>query len=201
VGGDGNDALRFTSDEIRTNLKLSLGGGAGNDDVRARFGAVESAQASIFCDLGDGDDVGLIELLGVLRGSANFLFRMDGGAGDDRMQFYNDNGSHAGASLTVNMDGGAGKDWISVLFDDNMVGAYRFTMNGGADKDTIETILRARSGSTGSLQAFVRGDAGDDNLTLRVEDQSSGQLHVLRAVLDRHVGHDTWSVTPNVTVV
>lgn len=73
-------------------------------------------------------------------------------------------------------------------------GEFRFRLDGGDGNDTVTGNLALAAGSTGTAEVLVKGNEGDDRLTLNV----TGTARSLEAKLDGDAGFDRWAATPNV---
>jgi hypothetical protein len=179
--GDGNDLALLDfglnkSHAISADLSVLVSGQGGNDGVRADFGDVNASNLAFTAMMGDGKDVCLANLWGVLRGTQAH-FNEWGEGGDDFVRFYNDNGSWPAALLAVNLDGGAGNDSVSLFYDDNMIGTHVFNLNGGSGSDLVQAEVHARAGSTGSLSLDVHGGPDVDQLRGVLDVAPGARLH------------------------
>ena len=107
----------------------------------------------------------------------------------------------------LRVDGNDAADVVSIT--DNGQGAVSVTANGQTSafagisqiqvqtrggNDTITANLALSAGSTGSVEALVKGNEGDDQLTLNV----TGSAAALKARLDGDAGFDRFAATANV---
>jgi hypothetical protein len=152
-----DDLLSYrTLSDLGRNTTLQINLGSGNDALEMEVGNVAGARLTCQADLGLGDDAANVQVKGVLRGSANASFQVNGAAGNDRLVFLADNGQHAGATLKADYDGGDGSDNIQMTFDDVVTGKVQLLAHGGKGDDAVQIDAHARAGSTGSLYVPIR---------------------------------------------
>jgi hypothetical protein len=205
--GEGNDRafLDFglhKSHAISADLRLSVYGQGGNDTLQADFGDVNARNLHVLADMGEGNDVAVTALWGILRGTQT-SFDLRGGNGNDYLRFYNDNGSWPSARLDVDIDGGAGNDNVSMFYDDNMEGTHDFRIDGGDGNDLVNVEIHARGGSVGSLNLDVEGGDGNDAMRTVLDITPGAPLNVIWAEMDGGPGADTVlaGTTPNVLLI
>jgi len=100
------------------------------------------------------------------------------------------------ADAEVEVSGGRGNDTITADYAVEVDGQFRFRLDGGDGNDTVTANLALAAGSTGTVEALVKGNEGDDRLTLNV----TGAAASLSAKLDGDAGFDRCASTPNVQV-
>ncbi|WP_022685541.1 M10 family metallopeptidase C-terminal domain-containing protein [Sphingomonas phyllosphaerae] len=183
-GGEGYDAISFQNATQGVVIDLTLTGAQATALGVVTIDGFEAAVASAFGDTlyltdrrdeltdeGTGDDRfygrGGDDYFSITRttGAASSVL-LDGGAGDDRLQFqagrYVDGVLQMVDSITVN--GGAGRDFISIN------GAAQAIVDAGADDDFVVVGLTGGSDRTGF--ALTLG-AGRDVVSLYVDDMST----------------------------
>jgi hypothetical protein len=206
--GDGNDAANLTFGggqgapqyRLQSLLAVSVDGGAGNDTVFVKLGAV-SGRVSVNATLGDGDDTFTGTIWGAVTGVVGF--NVQGQGGNDNLNFwakYDSSGSYgltvgAYGSVSVNLDGGAGNDYIGAEYYGMLWGNVNVSLEGGAGNDTLDGEFWAASNSQGSLSAALLGGDGNDSLTLHEYDYSNGFTRMY-GVMDGGNGWDTASGSP-----
>lgn len=134
-GGDGDDTLLFEGNQAYTPDYVTIGGGDGDDIIRAGTGAGQYA-GSIQIDGGAGNDRITV---GQIRGSYGGKGHIDGGDGNDLIEVL-DTGSGVGiwADSVFKLNGGAGDDrFILAGTQVSTHPAYTPEVNGGADFDTL----------------------------------------------------------------
>jgi len=140
----------------------------GNDAVDYQLTGSTTAPSQVRIDLGEGNDVATVRA----------------------------NGVRLGADAEVEVSGGRGADVITAAYAVEADGRFRFRLDGGDGDDTVSANLALAAGSTGAVEALVKGNEGDDRLTLNV----TGTAGSLDARLDGDAGFDRCASTPNVRV-
>jgi hypothetical protein len=101
------------------------------------------------------------------------------------------------AAVEVEVNGGTGNDRITANYNNvDVDNQFRFRLNGDDGNDTVAANIALAAGSTGTVEARVKGGAGDDNLTLNV----TGSAASVQARLDGDEGFDRCASAPNVEV-
>jgi hypothetical protein len=212
--GDGNDFADlnfgggFGSPQYRLQapLLVAVNGGAGNDTVFVKLGAV-SSNVLVSAALGDGDDTFTGTIWGTV--TSGVLFNVQGQAGNDSLNFWAKYDSAAGSyglavgaygSVVVNLDGGDGNDHVGADYYGMLLGNVIIALRGGAGNDTLDGELAARSGSQGSLSAALFGGDGSDALTLHEYDYSN-EFGSMFGRMDGGAGWDTAMGPPWVSAV
>jgi hypothetical protein len=226
MGNGYNQAnLSFLPGVVSPSLTVNVNGGPGTDHVTAAFGSIFNTRLVFNTNLGQGQDTFDGTLAGDLLGRANVQFNVaarggglhiggDGG-GSERVAHLGNNdviALHAlgvniasRAQLALNVSGGLGADDIALDYQGQVNGALKVLASGGRGDDTVAANLTIDYGSTGSLNADVQGNKGNDDLTLNVYDNSgtggASSLKTLKAFLEPGTGTDTLTFTDNVKVV
>ncbi|MBI2826142.1 MAG: hypothetical protein HYX69_15795 [Planctomycetia bacterium] len=179
--GEGDSAnIDLSQGVTGANLRMYVEGSAAADTIAATLGPLSDAR------------VGLT---------------IDGRAGDDNISVTSAAADiQEDASLRVQLLGGRGDDNITTTFDGELLGDFRYAVNGGQGADTIASDLTVASGSTGRLSASAAGGAGVDTVTLNVNDNSADDngdsgLDRLHAVIFDPDESDILTHTDNVTEV
>jgi hypothetical protein len=121
--------------------------------------------------------------------------RIDLGAGADTAT-VRANGVRLGADAEIEVNGNGGHDTITADFAVEVDGRFRFRLDGGYGNDTVAANVALAADSTGTVEALVKGNEGDDRLTLMV----TGAAAALNARLDGDAGFDRCASTSNVQV-
>lgn len=206
--GDGTIDARITSSTntaARTASNINsivVLAGNGADAVNYELlNGLTTARALLF-DLGRGTDTATVNASAGVSASALAAAVLGGDDVDDLKASVG--GVAAGAYAGVALDGGGGGDTVAATFAGELDGTLALAVAGGLDNDTVSGVLDIAAGSTGYLAAAALGGAGDDGLTLRVNDNSgaggASTLAFLAAALDGGAGTDTCVATSNVNV-
>jgi len=186
--GDGSDRVAY-------NLIRNLQPGQSRD-VRVSLGSSPAwGQDTFVANLyNPATGIGTDLLAGSHLGISVF-----GGDGRDVIfvNAFKDTDVAAGAELELTLFGQAGNDVIMTNYWGENDGSVKLLADGGVGNDLMRSRFTESPGSTGDLDAVVRGADGNDNLGLfvfsaKVPDQ---------AVLDGGAGFDIGFATPNVTKV
>lgn len=200
--GRGSDSAIMSLADISSNMSISVKGRDGADHLEVGgIGTIASgARLDLQLDGGQGNDdirgpiQPRLEILGELR------IHAQGGEGDDTISIRTVRTSlAAGAWYDVRFDGGTGADRMSFGVNGEIDGRLDFRSHGNDGDDRQEGDFNLEPGSTGSLDAAVRGGEGNDFLSLAAFD-SSGGAALVSALLDGGEGIDTCFATPNVRV-
>jgi hypothetical protein len=132
-------------------------------------------------------------------------FAIFGGAKADRIDFnFHDTDVRTGSRLFVSARGLGGNDNITLDSDGEVDGEFDFSLEGFDGNDTVAANVLLDDGSTGTVgsrsAATVRGDVGDDTVTLAVR-QQAGSHAAVDALLDggfNLADHDVGRHTSNV---
>lgn len=138
----------------------------GNDSVNYTLTGSPSAESRLRIDLGNGADTASLRA----------------------------NGVRLGQDVEVEVNGGSGGDRITADYLVEVDKQFRFRLNGGDGNDTVTAGIVLLADSTGDVEARVKGNNGDDRLTLNV----TGKAKSLRAELDGDEGFDRCAHTSNV---
>jgi hypothetical protein len=214
--GQGTDQLTldFTQGATAAHLNIDVDG-SGADTISSTFGDLNNTDLDYNASLGRGAGTMTTALDGNILGTSHVHFNVHSGPGNDSVQFKavgapdpnNPTGPPLGvqvdarSTLAFNVDGGPGQDGIVLDYAGDLGGKLRIGLNGGRGADTITTNVTADTTSSGSVFARVHGGAGNDNLTLNVNDNSGGTLGSVNALLDGGAGTDTATDTSNVHVI
>jgi hypothetical protein len=104
-----------------------------------------------------------------------------------------------GGALKTTISGDRGFDQIRQQYSGDNDGAVAFRSIGGLGNDVIWQVMQAKPGSTGQLAGWVRGEDGNDTLTLAMFTPPANPP--VFAVLDGGAGIDMWMATANVTKI
>ncbi len=209
--GSGNDrvdtSLLPDISSGRVNIDIA---GTGRDFVSGRFGNIIDTTLTLRAQLGDGDSVFNDYLAGNITGHARARFLAIGGAGDNTVSLHAEGVRvDAGSQLDVDLRGGSGKDVTAFVSNGEMDGSLLLHAYGGTGSTRLAATTNVAPGSTGRVDADVRGDGTGDVVTFHVDDQSqqpadpvvpstSGQLAWLQAVAEED-GQGICYHSPNVT--
>ncbi|MEX2173335.1 MAG: hypothetical protein WD872_03175 [Pirellulaceae bacterium] len=200
--GDGNDdaVFDFMAGVASPELRVNVLGQAGKDAVAADFGAVTGTNVSLSANLGKGNDSLDLVLSEGLFDDAALRVNARGGDGNDFLNVSADAQVHIDslALLDLNLLGDAGADRITVDYLGALDGDLLLRAAGGKGNDAVAVHLDLDPGSAGLVSARVLGDAGNDNLKLKI--WNAEDLASIDALLDGGAGRDTFSTTANVTV-
>jgi hypothetical protein len=207
---------------IKAQLDIDLEAGHDADQVWVDIGAVDSAVVTVEVDMGSGDDILYAGIWGDVQGNANVRFDLDGGDDNDVLRFAGRRDSlnnaygvdiAAQASLTVNMDGGDGRDLVRANMINEIDGNLTLLVEGGSGNDSglitefgsqvlagVSASVRVNPMSTGTLNARVRGNRGNDAMGFTFENQSAGIVNIQNALLDGGDGTDNFLEPPSAGV-
>lgn len=213
--GDGNNSARFDfrggsgdgSATLSNNLNISVDSGTGSDHVVADFGAKNGGNLNFAAWLGNGNDHASASMWGDIKNGAKVNFVLHGGADNDEFSTVNlfDDIAESysidvdsSSLLGISMIGGGGDDDFSACYSGELDGKLVLKMEGGDGNDVNELgTVTTRSGSTGTVDARVLGDKGDDRLELSIF-KKAGSTAAIFALMDGGEGFDTGRKTPNV---
>jgi Ca2+-binding RTX toxin-like protein len=189
-------ALTLNQNSILNNssLDFNIFGRQGNDNLSV--------------DLSNGFTIGNNARLGIL---------LNGGAGNDRLAVNATQGNLNPPSLDlvqgtnlssqglfdVRLLGGPGVDRTAFAYQGDLNGTLKLNTDGGQGRDTTVANIDATTPSSGTVQARVRGGAGNDNLTLNVRQPAGVCLTLpcglmIDALIDGGPGFDVCHGTTNV---
>jgi hypothetical protein len=194
-----------------TEVVLTLG--SGNDEVTYTLTgdlAADSAR-TLRAYLGNGDDVFTATLEAGLLDNASLDVGVWGLNGKDEITFAApDSDVAAGASVELGLSGGNGKDIVDVSYAGQLLGDFNLFVCGGNGRDVLMGDLTFDAGSTGNVDARLRGHNAPDYLLLHVTDNSGDDglsdtqdvstLTSLSAVVIGNRGPNIADVTDNVDV-
>jgi hypothetical protein len=135
-----------------------------------------------------------------LKAGSSLNITAFGGDGRDVMfvNAFRDTDVAAGAKLNVDLFGQAGNDVIMTHYWGENDGTVSFLTDGGAGSDLMRSRFTESPGSTGVLDAVVKGGDGQDNLGLFIFSAKAPA----QALLDGGAGIELACFhTPNVTVI
>jgi hypothetical protein len=135
-----------------------------------------------------------------LKAGSSLAITAFGGDGRDVMfvNAFRDTDVAVGAKLDVELFGQAGNDVIMTHYWGENDGTVSFFTDGGAGSDLMRSRFTESLGSTGVLDAVVRGGDGQDNIGLHI---FSAKVPA-QALLDGGAGFEVaWPHTANVTVI
>jgi hypothetical protein len=157
-----------------------------------------------------GNDEAHAMMWGDLSGSAEVLFKLKGGDGNDLLFTWGtfdiiNNGYESidiaqGSVFNIRLEGGDGDDETGTLYSGRVNGQLKCLELGGLGNDNLSTALNPTSGSEGALDAKLFGEDGDDVVDFTLDDNSGGFLYIQAAVLHGGTGFDTGTATPNVAI-
>ncbi len=210
VVGGGTDPVIYPPPQpadLLANLSIDVQGGTGNDIIQSSFGNIHQG-VTYRASGGAGNDTLYTQESGSMSSTSRVLFDQDGGAGDDKL--WVDLGSQnleAGAKVVVNQRGGAGNDHLLISDNQTVLGVLSLNQSGGAGADTIETHAQMNWNSSGRVVAVINGDAGNDQMLMRIkrDDIPPGiylfaplqNIHI-KAFINGGLGRNVSWVTPNV---
>lgn len=195
--------------EIQSPLNLTVQGGVGNDTVDAIFGHIRAGMT--FRSLGGvGNDSLSASLAGAISGRT-VVVDQDGGLGNDQLAVYMNGASvESDARLSVIQRGGWGNDKISLDAYGLIQGALLVNQLGGNGTDKLRTSINSNWASTGSVQARILGEGGNDKMVVGIKRNDDVPSYVLMAeplaemqvIASAHggMGKNLAWVTPNVKV-
>ncbi|MFT3878243.1 MAG: hypothetical protein QM703_01120 [Gemmatales bacterium] len=155
--------------DLLANLIVNVKGGQGNDSIEGIFGNVTNGLT--FRSSGEaGQDTLSSSVAGTMGPNARVLLDQDGGAGLDHLSVdLGVRGIMDGARVTVNQRGGAGNDQLRAYADMPLYGYLSINQFGGIGDDTIKTHALMDWQSTGKLSSRVYGEAGNDQMVVRLK--------------------------------
>jgi hypothetical protein len=178
--------------------------GTTRDIVEVRLGRVQNADVSVKACLFGGDDQFGATLKGDLVGTAHVTLDAEGGAEKDKLTVDAATDVDVGpdARLDVLLHGGYRNYWhqdfestdqdnLSVDYHGELDGTLRLDLDGGAAGDGVSAEVALDLGSTGFLDATLKGSSGDDSMAFWLQDHS-GAVTYLSAEMDGGSGVDTW---------
>jgi hypothetical protein len=194
-----------------TTVVLTLA--SGNDEVNYTLTGdlVADTTRRLRVNLANGDDTFNGTLEAGLLDNASLDIGVWGKNGKDEINFAAPASNiAAGASLHLGFGGGNGKDVIDVIYGGQVLGDLTLFGCGGNGKDVLAADLTIDAGSTGNVDARLRGHNAPDYLALHVMDNSGDDglpetvdvstLTSLSAVVIGNRGPNTADVTDNVDV-
>jgi hypothetical protein len=146
-------------------------GGTGTQSVNMQVGAIQDTvgltRLNVTANLGDGDDVFLSNHTGDQVGTTQVTLNVFGEGGNDTLRTFAtaDVDIQQYGRLTVELDGGAGNDFLESQYDGELDGSLHFSLRGRDGNDIIRATAVKDPGSTGYIQGFIVGEAGDDDVT------------------------------------
>jgi len=209
VGGPGDDSQTCSitfNGQMPNDLSVSVDGGAGRDVIRLTLERPEQAPSPVgFRDLrlaatgGSGEDIMTVTFGGSLVSGTFADVLVDGGAGNDRIEFASESENpDSGLPTTriISILGGLGNDSISVPIRCDLQPAGSttdITIDGGAGNDRIDTHVEVLPDDLGTTSVRILGGTGDDFLSLEPvgDPKRFGEL-----LLDGGSGFDTARVFP-----
>jgi hypothetical protein len=155
--------------DLLANLVVNVKGGARDDTIDAVFGNVYKGLT--YRVSGEaGHDLLSTSVAGTMMPSAVVLIDQDGGVGHDSERIdLGTRGIMNGARVTLNQRGGAGNDQLRVVADLPLYGTLSVNQFGGMGDDTIKTHALMDWQSTGRLVSRIYGEAGNDQMVVRVK--------------------------------
>jgi hypothetical protein len=172
---------------VASTMSIDVEGGAGPDTVTTFLGSALSAGARYFvnADLGGGNDVfnGLLDFNTFsLTGSSEAHFRALGGLGNDILSVTRNgtvgNVLHQGGIFDVDLVGGAGNDSLTVdvagnSYNPSANALLRLRADGGVGTDVLAVRVDAQAASVPVFDASVTGGAGNDNVSVTLNDNGA----------------------------
>jgi hypothetical protein len=197
-GGPGDDRLIVgfqdqDAEEMPAPLAVTTEGDAGRDWLQVDLGNVPlRGPVGISLRSGADDDQITVAGFNAQPSQPGTVASLDvqGNEGDDRMEIggFNPQPDPLGAFVSVNVQGGSGDDFIIIHYSGALNGALRVRLDGGDGNDRIDARLQFDAESRGRVVAEVFGGAGDDHLTLAIDDP--GLLTDIAALIDGGDGFD-----------
>jgi hypothetical protein len=197
---------------LRAKLDFQVKAGDGNDQLYTHFNEKQGSSLNLKADMGNGDDTFFGGLWGDVNGGAKVKLDVRGNKGYDDMSFWNtfDNRAYSyssidiasDSSVEIDMDGGDQDDpHVGVTQSGQIKGKYKLKIDTGTGNDAGGAYINLTPYSSGNVQAEVKGQGGNDDLSLEIDDNSGGwmQFGYLKGTLNGSGGTDTCTATPNVT--
>ncbi len=157
-GGSGTDSVSYTlTGPLVTGelIYIDLGSG-GNDQAKVDFSQGVIGAGAIVCVVGNKGDDNISASIGPMT-NARVAFFLNGGAGDDLVQFGTATDIDARSSLSVLVGGGTGNDQTYVAFSGLVFGALNVQAIGGDGNDTVNVNVKVEEDSTGRVFANAMG--------------------------------------------
>lgn len=155
--------------DLLANLVVNVKGGAGDDSIDAVFGNINKGLTYRVSGEAGQDNLSS-SVAGTMMPSAVVLIDQDGGVGHDSETIdLGARGIMNGARVTLNQRGGAGNDQLKVVADLPLYGTLNINQFGGMGDDTIKTHALMDWHSTGRLVSRVYGEAGNDQMVVRIK--------------------------------
>lgn len=174
INGDGQldyplDWQMPVAADLSVNLTIDVQGGEGNDTIDGIFGNVEKNLIYRAAG-GNGDDHLTVQNAGFSAAGSVVLYDLNGGAGQDQLWVdLGNRGIAAGSRMAVWERGGAGNDTMNISANIPNYGLLSLNQLGGAGNDVTKIEALMDWQSTGRVVARSSGEAGNDEMTLRVE--------------------------------
>ncbi len=204
-GGSGNDTISYkllNPLTVNQSVYIELGSG-GNNYANLDFSpGIQNASLTVCVTGSVGNDT-ILASVGTLT-HARSTFFLVGGDGNDNIQFGAPSGLDAQSSMNVMLNGGKGNDNLQAAYSGLVFGALSVAANGGDGADDVNINIKVEEDSTGKVAGWAAGDAGNDKVTLYMNDYSGdlirSTLSLLRATIVDTPSMTDIKLTPNVTV-
>jgi hypothetical protein len=153
-----------------TTADFQFTGGTGTQSVMMYVGDVNGtaglARLNVTANLGDGNDSFLSTHYGDQLGTSQVNLSVFGQGGNDTLRVLATDDVDIGPNgrLNVQLDGGAGNDYLEARYAGELDGILNLNLRGRDGNDTLRASAVKVAGSTGSIQGFILGDAGDDDV-------------------------------------
>jgi len=204
-GNSGNDTVRYkllNTLTVNQSVYIELGSG-GNNYANLDFSpGIRGANLTVCVTGSVGNDTILASIGELTR--AHTTFFLVGGDGNDNIQFGAPSGLDARSTMNVMLNGGRGNDNLQAAYSGLVFGALSVAANGGDGADDVNINIKVEEDSTGKVAGWAAGDAGNDKVTLYMNDYSGdlirSTLSLLRATIVDTPSMTDIKLTPNVTV-
>lgn len=172
-GGQGADTISIGTFSSEVN-SMEIRGNEGNDTLNLDLTSLDGTASSINFQGNAGDDT-----IDVAADDAVYSTTVGGGKGADGITYI---GGTLNASTVI---GGFGQDTVEVGNVD--VSASLIQLGNGDDSDTDSADTLIYSGVISN--STIKGGAGDDTLTLSIEDNSTA------TIIEGNLGNDTFNIS------
>ena len=183
-GGTGTDAVNYTltaplvTGEL---IYIDLGSG-GNDQAKVDLSQGVIGASVFVCVVGNNGDDNISASIGAM-GHAHAAFFLNGGGGNDLVQFGTATDIDARSTLSVTASGGTGDDQTYIAFSGLVFGTLNVQANAGSGNDTVNVNVKVEEDSTGRVYANATGGTGNDDITLYMNDYSGDLIRSTLSVL------------------
>jgi hypothetical protein len=189
--GSGQDTvnLDFSRGVSSTALTVNVKDGTGNDSVTAKFGAIHNTNLTVNATQGKAIDQFMASFNGAISGTARVSVNETGATGYDGTSVSLLSDIASTAQVNVNTVGGIHPGTTHVDYQGQLNGVLNISERAGSAGDYLESTVTLKTGGTGTLKDTLLGGAGNDLLTLHLNNQST-KMKSVTASMDGGGGSD-----------